>query len=89
MDDIEKNTIWKISDCSHLIKQRPTESFVNESIKVIESKLSRELGGRINFAEMQLERARDEFKKKHERLEEETKNKMAEYKENFKKVVMK
>lgn len=89
MDDIEKNTIWKISDCSHLLKQRPSESFVNESIKAVESKLARELGGRINFLELQVDRAREEYKKKHERLEEETKNKMGEYKENFKKVVMK
>ncbi len=89
MDDIEKNTIWKISDCSHMIKNRPTEQFVTESLKNVNQQLTRELGGRLNLLEMQQDRMKDDFKKKHDKLEEETKNRMHEYKETFKKVLAK
>ena len=38
---LEKNTIWKITECENLLKNRASKQFVNDSIEQIDDKLNR------------------------------------------------
>lgn len=38
LNEVEKETLWKIKDCSELLKTRPTESYVNGVVDILEKK---------------------------------------------------
>lgn len=48
MLEVEQNTLWKINDCHQMLKQRPTEQYLHDSLKIQEESLERELGGKIH-----------------------------------------
>lgn len=89
MDDIEKSTIWKINDCAQMLKHRPTDQFVAESLRITQEKLTRELGSRMGALEFQQERLREEFRKRLEKTEDAGRQAVSEQKELFKKVLVK
>ena len=43
MNDIEKDTVWKINDCQELLRNRVSEKFVNDAIKGLDQQFTREV----------------------------------------------
>ena len=41
--NIEKKTLWKISDIDEILKRRITEDYVDDSCRALEEKLKREV----------------------------------------------
>jgi hypothetical protein len=39
VNDIEKNTLWKIKDCEELLKNRVSERYVNDAIEKIQESI--------------------------------------------------
>lgn len=42
-DKVEKKTLWKIQECEEMLKARVTEDFVNDSIKLMDERIKREV----------------------------------------------
>jgi hypothetical protein len=43
INDLEKNTIWKIKDCEDLLKSRVSERYVTDAIDKIQENISNEV----------------------------------------------
>ena len=43
VNEVEKNTLWKIRDCEELLKMRVNEEYVIDAVKELEEKLLREV----------------------------------------------
>ena len=89
MLEAEQNTLWKINDCHQMLKQRPSEQFMHETLRIQEEALQRDLGGRIHTLEVNFARFQEHTRKKTEKLEDETKTKISEFKDTIKKVTFK
>ena len=47
--NIEKRTIWKISEMEEALKRRVTAEYVDDSVRVMEEKLKKEVNIFISF----------------------------------------
>lgn len=43
IDTLEKNTVWKITECQNLLKNRTSKQYVNDCCDTLEEKLSRQI----------------------------------------------
>lgn len=43
VNEVEKNTLWKIKDCEELLKLRVNDEYVIDAVKALEDKLLREV----------------------------------------------
>lgn len=43
VNEVEKNTLWKIKDCEELLKLRVNEEYVVDAIRVLEERILREV----------------------------------------------
>lgn len=43
MGNLEKKTLWKIQDLEEIVKRRITEEYVDDSLRIFEERMKREL----------------------------------------------
>jgi len=58
-DDIQSETVWRIKDCEELLRSRVSDKYVNDMVKSLEDKISKQM----TFSEeKEIERLEKSFK---------------------------
>lgn len=56
MGNLEKKTLWKIQDLEEIVKRRITEEYVDDSLRIFEERIKRELIQAVQFDSDRIEK---------------------------------